>query len=196
LSYAVKEKIYLVTEVEEDHYSREEKEVIHKLDLLLKSENINTQCQQGFTALHWAAMARDEKMIKKLLSLGADPSITNIYNRTPVDYYQYQINLSDFKDSFLDKETYQILLSECSCVSDQATMPEFSQLYIDDEAKTCALSFRNNESIDLAIFNLKNVSKNKSNSMVQLSQTQFGLFKPAIEQSKLNIHSVKQNGFF
>lgn len=177
LSYLVKEKLYLIYEVSQNLLSNEEKAIVDTIDRSLKSENVNAQCTQGFTALHWAAMARDNDMIKKLIAHGADPSSKNCYGRMPVDYYQYQIQLSDFKDTFQNKDEYQDMLKEYNTHSN-GIMPEFSQLYIDDSAKSLALYFRNNILTDISLFNLPEIKDRKSTPVIKLSNTPLGLFTP------------------
>lgn len=160
LSDAVRKRFLLIDEVKETAFGPEEKMIFDRIDELLKIENVNAQCTEGFTALHWAAMCRDEFLIKKLVATGADPTIKNIYGRTPLDYYQYQISLSDFHETFLDKEWLEVL-SQDHTPSSPAIMPEFSQIYINDTDKSMALDFRNNESIDLSLFGFGLTSKSQ-----------------------------------
>ena len=76
--------------------------------LMQDNNNINAACSEGFTALHWACMRRDEPLIIELMSHDADPSMQNNYGKTPLDYYRYQIKVDDFKLT-LNYSAYQRL---------------------------------------------------------------------------------------
>ncbi len=56
---------------------------LDEVELLIASDaQVNAPGDMGFTALHYAAMRGDAKMAKKLLDLGANPSIKNEWGQT------------------------------------------------------------------------------------------------------------------
>jgi len=56
---------------------------LDEVDLLVASgAQVNAPGDMGFTALHYAAMEGQLKMAKKLLDLGANPSIKNEWDQT------------------------------------------------------------------------------------------------------------------
>lgn len=56
------------------------------IDLILSSNaNVNAKQQQGWTAIHSAAMHGDLALLEKLLARGADPMVKNDDGKTPLD---------------------------------------------------------------------------------------------------------------
>lgn len=137
---------------------------IENIDIYINDKTlINAQDADGFTALHWAAMRRHEGLISRLLGHGADPSIKNKYDRTPVDYYVYQIRAADFKE-FADKTEYK-MLQDCLEGGD-TFMPEFNEVFDSFMRKHLVAHVRNSKSINKEQFNineeiLEEVSKEK-----------------------------------
>lgn len=41
---------------------------------------------RGNTALHWAALANDARLVSRLLAAGMDPRVTNDVGATPLHY--------------------------------------------------------------------------------------------------------------
>jgi hypothetical protein len=70
--------------------------------------DINTKDGRGFTALHWACMLRQDKIIERLLELGANPhdivepwtesSIQQNFQMSPIDLYRRDIDVRHFTD--------------------------------------------------------------------------------------------------
>lgn len=118
--------------------------------LMEQSNNINETCSEGFTALHWACMRRDEALISALISQGADPRLQNKYGKTALDYYCYQIRLDDFK-STLDYGTYQRLKKEGVLTSGPAEMKEFNLIFWNDAAKEMGATRRNQKQLKMDI---------------------------------------------
>lgn len=111
---------------------------------------INAQDEDGFTALHWAAMRRNADQIKLLMTYGANPEIKNKYGRTPVDYYQYEIRARDFQrvvstKSSMDSLSRQLAPGDCC-------MPEFCEAYFTEPMRFIGTSIRNKKQIDLDLF--------------------------------------------
>lgn len=123
---------------------------LKNIEILLKEgANINAQDDDGFTALHWAAMRKDEELIKKLQNYGADSTIKNKYGRTPADYFNYIVKPKDFKE-FISQHSYQKLCKKYNFYygSDKeknpdVSMPEFQELYHTDKEKKWAVTNRN-----------------------------------------------------
>lgn len=126
-----------------------EKEKI--IALMQDSNNINAACHEGFTALHWACMRRNETMINDLISLGADAYVKNQYGKTPVDYYRYQIKLDDFK-STLDYSAYQRLKKEGALVAGPAEAKEFNLVFCTAPAKEMGATSRNQKPLKMDLF--------------------------------------------
>ena len=70
--------------VEYDDSHKEKRKHIDELLEQSTVSDINTPCLNGFTALHWAAMHRNNELIEKLMKLGANANLKNCYNRTPM----------------------------------------------------------------------------------------------------------------
>lgn len=64
--------------------------------LIQAGANVNIQAREGNTALHWACMLRKNEIINELLLSKADINITNKYDHTPGEYYNYKLRLIDF----------------------------------------------------------------------------------------------------
>lgn len=72
------------------------KENIWVLDFLINNKflgrekaslfNINIEDEQKRTPLHWGVLSNNTDIIQQLLDAGADPSITDTKNKTPLDY--------------------------------------------------------------------------------------------------------------
>jgi|GEM_PF-4161204 len=128
-------------------------------------QQINSQDEQGFTALHWAAMRRDNAMIKKLMEAGADPMLVNNLGRTPLDYYSYVIQAEDMKGACKGDlfDTVRKMLPK-----GVSEMPEFSSLFNKTEAQiTLGTWKRNTLPVDLELFNNHNVTEgNRSNMSI------------------------------
>lgn len=124
-----------------------DREAIQKL--LTSNTNVNASCTEGYTALHWAAMRRDNEMIRKLVARGADFKIKNKYQRTPLDYYTYQLRAADFK-SCLHEAVYSSLAEELAL--GEAQMPEFQEIFQDEPHIRMGTPARNKKPIDLALF--------------------------------------------
>jgi len=56
----------------------------HVADLLDRGAEINSADRLGMAALHWAALNKNETMIKMLLHRGADPNLGDMKGRTPL----------------------------------------------------------------------------------------------------------------
>ncbi len=127
---------------------------------LLTSDQIdvNAQSADGFTALHWAAMLRFEDIILALIARSAASNIKNKYDRTPIDYYRYQICAADFRKSVPDTLYEEI----CRSLSEGSeTMPEFNECFFNAPMKIIGASVRNKKPINMTLFetNMFNESK-------------------------------------
>ncbi|KTD56308.1 Substrate of the Dot/Icm secretion system [Legionella santicrucis] len=116
--------------------------------LIQQSNNINSTCSEGFTALHWACMRRDETLIRDLISQGADSKIQNKYGKTALDYYCYQIRLDDFK-STLDYGTYQRLKKEGTLAQGPVSMKEFNLVFWNEPSKALGAPIRNKKTLKM-----------------------------------------------
>lgn len=131
-------------------------------ELLQDQTKINNQCSDGFAALHWASMRRDNGLIERLVQLGADPMMKNKYGRTALDYYSYQINVDDVKDN-ISPELYESIRKRKSLGLGKSEMPEFSEVYSNDPSVDLGASGRNKKPIDLTIFEPKYEHLSKPN---------------------------------
>lgn len=147
-----------------------------KLESLLKDKkfDINLKDAEGFTALHWAAMRRDEATIKLLIANGASLSVKNNYGRTPLDYYQYQI--PQFKHN---------------------EMPEFELIYQNPSWP----EIRNKRHINLELFgvndNRKTITSELDLNQVNQHKQSSALFKPSQITSNaipIDLQKVLKNG--
>ena len=116
-----------------------------------ESTNINATCSEGFTALHWACMRRDETLINQLIAQGADFNLPNKSGRTALDYYCYQIRADDFK-AILDSGEYRNLKKEGILISGVVEMPEFSLVYWNDSAIEIGATRRNTRPLKMEMF--------------------------------------------
>jgi len=109
-----------------------------KMGLLLQScsrEQVNAPSHDGFVALHWAAMLRNNALIQQLLDLGADTTIRTHNGWTAKDYYEHQICLADFKDGITTDEYKSLSKSYPHLgveISGPIIMPEFTDVYSRD----------------------------------------------------------------
>ena len=132
--------------------------------LMQQSNNINTTCSEGFTALHWACMRRDEALISELIARGADPKIQNKYGKTALDYYCYQVRVDDFK-STLDYGTYQRLKKEGALASGPAEAKEFNLVFWNDSSKVMGAPMRNKKTLKMEIFDTNQTKKPESKEL-------------------------------
>ncbi len=118
--------------------------------LMQDKNNINSACSEGFTALHWACMRRDDTLINQLISHGADPYLKNKKGKTPLEYYRYQIRLNDFKQT-LNFSIYQKLKNKGSLMTGKAEMKEFNLVFWNDFSRSERATTRNQKPlIDIA----------------------------------------------
>ncbi|WP_298623271.1 ankyrin repeat domain-containing protein [uncultured Legionella sp.] len=142
-----------------------------KVAALIKDGNsINAACSEGFTALHWACMRRDETLISELMSHGADPNVKNKDGKTPLDYYRYQIRVDDFKLT-LNYSTYQRLKKEGILTSGPAEMKEFNLVFWNDAAKDMGATRRNQKPIKMDMFNV--TKKPETEQLAVIATKQF-----------------------
>lgn len=102
---------------------------IEELLILANKTSVNASSSDGFTALHWAAMQRNDELIKKLIAIGADPTIKNKHGRTPMDYYQYQMRKADFEKSMSDWSYKELSQWAPELAMGSAKMPEFDEVF-------------------------------------------------------------------
>ena len=75
---------------------------------------VNQPDSKGMTPLHWACFYRDNDLIEQLIKAGADIKAKNIYQQTPLDFYQKQIpsniSIKTTSDNYLDRSISDPLL--------------------------------------------------------------------------------------
>lgn len=66
-----------------------------ELDANVATDIVKQSDSRGATALHWAAIDRDDALIDSLIALNADPTATTAFGRTAGDLYQKEISFDD-----------------------------------------------------------------------------------------------------
>lgn len=105
-----------------------------------KHIDINAQCADGFTALHWAAIHKNEKLIRELMRRGADLTLKTKYGRTALDYYKHQPCPDDFKN-YIDDIFYKELC-KMNKGSSTEVMPEINDAYFSRGWKEAAIAVK------------------------------------------------------
>lgn len=119
--------------------------------LIQNSNHINVGCTEGYTALHWACMRRDEAMISELMIHGADPGVKNNEGKTPLEYYCYQIRINDFSMT-LNYSAYRRLKETGLLELGSAEMKEFNLVFWNDAAKEIGAVRRNQKQLKMDLF--------------------------------------------
>ncbi len=82
------------------------------------------------------------------MALGADQNLINCYKKKPI-YYIHKLDIEDFKDT-VPNEFYQ--LYSPYVFQGQDRIPEFSEIYTDENEISLALDFRNQNEVELSLF--------------------------------------------
>lgn len=70
------------------------------IDLIKKGVNIHLTAADGFTALHYACLTRQDAVITALLAKGAKPDLQTEFKATARDYYLYNFSSLDNEGSY------------------------------------------------------------------------------------------------
>jgi hypothetical protein len=169
--------------------------------LNLKDEKIvNAQTTDGYTALHFAAMRRNDTLITQLIKHGANPDIKNIHGRSPLDYYMHQVSPVDFKNN-IQPDFYQ-KMCEKYLVDSTQSMPEFYELYhYDDDINSVFGWTRNGLRVDTSIFKIS-ISTKPEEVKKEIKETKQAprektttplIHKPDISSLPFNVQKCKKN---